>query len=348
MKFLKNIFLILFSVFVMQETVQAQIEYNPIDWGVHPMEFSNVGTIGWQFLKLHTNARSAAMGGVSSPLGEGNANSAFLNPASLADVTDIDVAFNYMNWVADIGYNSVSAVRNFGSYGIIGINMIYVDYGEEVRTEYQETVTVTDVIYTPVLDGLGMVSASDMAVGLSYAKQITEKLQVGGTIQYLRERIDDAKTSTWAINIGTVFYTGFRTLRVSMLGQNFGPDAEFREFENRIQTVPFSIKLPSQFNLGLAMDVIESSSDNPHRLLVAVDYIVPNDGRKKVNLGTEYEFMDLFLLRAGYRFNYDEEGLTLGAGLKYTGGGMRFNIDYAFIDTGIFDNVHMFTIGLNL
>jgi len=326
----------------------AQINYNDIDWGVHPMDYSSVGTAGWQFLKLPSNARNASLGGVQSSISFGDANSAFTNPASLADVENMDFSFNYMEWVADISYNSVSAVKNFRNIGTFGLNLIFVDYGEEIRTEYHEEQLISDVIYTPVMDGLGTFSANDMAIGLAFARQITDKLQVGANVKYLQEQIDDARTSVWSLDVGTMFYTGFKTLRVSMLGKQFGPDAEFRDYAYRVERVPFRMKLPMYLSIGAAIDLLEKKPDSPHHMILAMDYVVPNDAPKKINAGTEYVFMNTFALRCGYRFNYDEEGLTLGAGLNYAMGGFKMKIDYAFVDVGLFEQVHMFSIGLSL
>ena len=58
--------------------------------------------------------------------------------------------------------------------------------------------------------------------------------------------------------------------------------------------------------------------------------------------------MNTFALRGGYRFNYDEEGLTLGAGLNYGLSGFKFKLDYAYVDVGLFEQVHMFSIGMSL
>ncbi|MCX6143098.1 MAG: hypothetical protein NTZ35_07750, partial [Ignavibacteriales bacterium] len=105
---------------------RGQVGTNPVDWGVEPLDISRVGSAGWQFLKLPTDARSAAMGGVQSSLGFGNANSAFNNPASAADVQGMEVQFSSMKWVADIRYNSLSFVDNLGSYGTVGVHAIYL------------------------------------------------------------------------------------------------------------------------------------------------------------------------------------------------------------------------------
>jgi len=340
--------LVLFHFMLLFNISFAQIKYNEIDYGIHPMEYSPVGTVGFQYLNLFTNARSAAMGGVISAIGYGDANSSFMNPASLTDVQNINLSFNQMKWVADIDYNTISMVKKFSRIGTLGFHMIYVNYGDEPRTEYREEVTPTEIVYVPVLDELGTVDASDLAIGISYARQITEKLHFGTNLRFLEERIDDAKTHTWAIDVGTVFYTGFKSLRISMLGKNFGPDAEFRKFSNRIQMVPFSIKLPMQLWIGSAIDLLESTRQNQHRLTLMLDYVVRNDGKDKLNLGTEFSFQDILILRTGYRFQNDEGKYTLGGGIKYETGGLQINIDYAYIDTGIFNGVNMFSFNIKM
>ena len=59
----------------------------------------------------------------------------------------------------------------------------------------------------------------------------------------------------------------------------------------------------------------------------------------------EYAFRDLLYLRAGYKLNFDEEGLTYGFGLAYSG----IRIDYSYSDFGEFLNaVHRFSVGFGL
>ena len=52
--------------------------------------------------------------------------------------------------------------------------------------------------------------------------------------------------------------------------------------------------------------------EHANPLLVSIDAIHPRDYTERINLGAEYVLMDMIALRAGYRFNYDEEGLTAG------------------------------------
>ncbi len=350
---MKKIFKVIFSLTILaiaSSSTMAQINYNDTDWGIHPMDYSRVGGSGWQFLKLPTNARTAAMGGVNSAIGYGDANSAFTNPASAADVNNISASFNNMEWVADIGYNGVSVIKNMNRLGVFGLNISYVNYGDMIRTENMASVDQfgNDVGIQPTYTGLGTFSAHDMAIGFLYSRRISNKLQLGGNLKYLEEKLDDATTSNWTLDIGTMYFTGFNSLRISMLGRSFGPDAEFSKYDERIQRTPIKVKMPMMFVLGAAYDLIEKADGSPHRLIIAGEYVKPNDGPDKGNFGSEYTFMSMFTLRAGYRYNYDEEGLTFGGGFSYSLAEISVSINYAFIDAGLFDSVNMLSIGIGM
>jgi len=47
----------------------------------------------------------------------------------------------------------------------------------------------------------------------------------------------------------------------------------------------------------------------------------------------------------GYTFNTDEEGLSLGSGVKVDLGSATVLVDYAYVAFGVFDAVHMFLLG---
>ena len=322
----------------------GQINYNDADWGVQAMDYSRVGTSGFQFLKLPTNARNTAMGGVLSAVGYGDSKSALTNPASVSDVKGTDVYFNSMKWVADIQYNNISVVHSLGVYGCIGLNLSYLDYGTMIRT-----VNLPDDNgnVMPVTEGLGTFSAYDLAFGLAYSKRITDQLQLGGNVRLVQEKIDDAKTTTWSVDIGTLYWTGLGSFRISMLGKNFGPDAEYTSYSGRIERAPVKIRMPMMFTLGAAYDILEIKPEFPHRLTLAAEYIKPNDGLEKINLGAEYFLFYNFYLRAGYRFNYDEDTFTFGFGVEYSiDDDILIKFDYAYLNLGRFNSVSLLTAGI--
>lgn len=322
-----------------------------VDYGVHPSDFQHTGRSGWQFLKVPTNARIAGMGGITTSIGRGDAFSAFGNPSLITDVQNLEVGITRMNWLVDIAYNSASIVKNFGALGAFGINLIYLDYGNMVRTENEEILDNfgnSTGMSRQVLDGLGTFGARDYAVGLSYGRRVSDRFQVGGTAKWVNTEIDDASTGQWSVDVGTMFYTGFRSLRVAMSGNNFGPDAEFVSYDERLGIPAVQMKMPMVFILGVGYDLIEESSDSPHLWSLGMEFTHPNDGPEKIHLGTEYSFMNLVRLRGGYRFNYDEENLTLGAGLNMKTSMIGLKADYAYVAFGRFNSVHVFSIAIGL
>ncbi len=330
----------------------AQDQPRPdVDYGIHSADFQHTGQSGWQFLKLPTNARTAALGGITTSIGHGDAFSAFGNPSLITDVENLEIGFSRMNWLVDIAYNTASIVKNLGGVGTFGLNLIFLDYGAMTRTYNEEIMDGTGKstgLSRQVLEGNGTFTARDYAFGLSYGRRVTDRFQVGGTLKYATEEIDDASTGQWAIDVGTMFYTGFRSLRISMSGRNFGPDAEFVSYDERLGIPAVQVKMPMVFALGTGLDIIESREGNPHMLSLGAEFIHPNDGPEKIHLATEYSFMNLVRLRGGYRFNYDEENLTLGGGLNLKTSGFGLKADYAYLAFGRFDAVHMFTVSIGL
>jgi hypothetical protein len=222
--------------------------------------------------------------------------------------------------------------------------VIYLDYGSQVRTE---NVLLEGGIMDIRTEGLGTFGASDLAIGLSYARQITDRLQVGGNIRFLQQQLDDADMTGLTFDIGTVYYTGIKSFRIAMLGRHFGADTEYENFNARVGFSPYATRTPSVFVLGAAVDVLEGV-DSPHLWTVASEFTRPNDGDPKVNLGTEYTFNNLATLRAGYRFNYDEEGLTVGGGLNISTRSFSVRVDYAYVKFGRLGDLNMFTLALGL
>lgn len=324
--------------------------YPDIDYGIHPSEFQQVGMSGMQFLKLPTNARIAALGGITTSIGRGDAYSVFGNPSLVADVPDMELGLTSMTWLVDIAYNAGAFVKNMGALGSVGVSFIFLDYGDMWRTENQEIFDEkgnTTGQTKQVID-LGTYTANDYALGLSYARNITDRFQVGGTAKYLHQTLDEAGSGQWAIDVGTMFQTGFRSLRISMTGRNFGPDLQFVEYDDQLGVPAANVKMPMVFALGTAYDLLDGSNNSPHLLTLGAEFTHPNDGPEKVHVASEYTFMRFVSLRGGYRFNYDEEGLTVGGGIKLKTASFGLAIDYGFIDFGRFDSVHIFSLGLGL
>jgi hypothetical protein len=86
-------------------------------------------------------------------------------------------------------------------------------------------------------------------------------------------------------------------------------------------------------------------------LVVAVDAVHPTNDYESMNVGGEFSFMNILVLRGGYQSLFlddSEGGLTLGVGLnsKMLFSDALVKFDYAYRDYGRLKDVHSFSVSL--
>ena len=337
--FLINILVILCLI----SSLSAQSVRPPVA-GIEPPDFDRVGQTGWQFLHLPTSARTAALADIKSGLTHNNVTAIFNNPANMAEVENLDASFSQINYVADINYLTAAIAKNFDNWGTFGIFLANLNIGDMVRTQ---NVYNAQLDLTERSGDLGTFTAGDLMIGLSYARYVTDRLMIGGNISYIEEKLDETEVSNWNTDFGLYYKTGFKSLRLSMVARNFGPDTEFQGF-SELYGIPQSVRMPIDFRLGVGYDILESTEDFRQRLTAYLEGVHPNDGPERIHLALEYNLLEVLSLRGGYKFNYDEQGLTFGGGVDFSMGGMSGRIDYAYLDYGRLTNVHLFTVGFGM
>ncbi len=327
-------------------SVAASILY--LAGSVWAAEFDNLGTSGAQFLKLDVDARVVGLGGANAAVTRG-AMALYYNPAGITNVDENSVALSYTDWIADIKYNYLAYARPLSGFGNVGIHVAVLTMDDMERTTLEQP------------DGTGeMFGANSWVVGISNAHQLTNRFSFGVTAKYIREKISELSSGSVAFDFGTIYYTGFRSLRIAMSTRNFGTDSKFDGTElettydqdNDPTTTPVEIRLnteshplPLSFRLGVAYD-FEFDEDN--KLLAALDGYNTRDRGQQGSVGFEYSWQNRLALRAGYKMRTDEEGLALGGGYDFEISGFgNLGINYAWADLGRLENAHRFSLVLN-
>jgi len=328
-----RVFAAMAGAFILPLSVKAQS-------GPAPSEIERSGQSGWQFLKINGDARQAAMGGAFSAISRGDASAVFGNPASLADVRGFDVQVSALKWVADIGHSSVAIAGSVGDVGVFALSVAMLNYGDIAETINMSTGADGT---TPLVTG-NTFTAGDIAAGLSYARNITDRLSVGGSFRLMRETIAELSMNNWSLDFGTLYYTGVSSLRIAVTARNFGPDSRFGGWSEQYQTLSDNVRMPLDIRLGMAMDFLDDEQ-SPHLLTVVVEGDHPNDGTEKFHVGVSYGFEKTFFLRGGYKFNYDVQKYTFGAGINFPIGSCLGTVSYAYVDFGVLTQVHMFSLG---
>jgi long-subunit fatty acid transport protein len=299
-----------------------------------------VGQSGMKWLSIPVGARAVAMGGAYTSVAD-DISSVFWNPAGSAFTKGGHVFLNQTQWIADIKMNAAALSYNTGQWGVVGVSFMSVDWGVFNGTRRIDS--------GPGYIETGTFSPSSFAAGLNYGLRLSESFAFGLNFKYVSEKLGSQLEGTWddpihytgkmnliAFDIGTIYYIGYRDLRIGMSLQNFSNEKQYRT-----ETFP----LPLTFKFGAAMNVMafwmESSQ---HTLTVATDFMHPRDYTERVHVGLEYGFNDMLYLRGGYKYNYDEESLTFGAGFNFSFlQSLALRLDYSYQEFGNFDGVHMFS-----
>ncbi len=281
---------------------------------------AKVGTAVAQFLEIPVSARGEGM--ASARIGTiDDISSIYYNPGALAWQNRRQFVISHSMLYAGISHD-FAAYTMPAMGGVVGVSAITLYTGQmDETTPYQP-------------EGTGRTfSAGDLALGVSYSKFLTDRFSFGMTVKYLGEYYADVHAHGWAMDIGTIFKTAFRDIRLGMMLSNFGPDLKFLS-----QSAP----LPMCFHFGASGELINTA---PHRLTFDIEGSHPNDNLEKFQAGLEYAYNEMFFLRAGGKLQYDSDLFTLGAGFKLPVGAMRIGFDYSFTYMRHLDSVHRFTIG---
>ncbi len=315
---------------------------------------TKVGTTAAPFLEIGIGARAIGMGGAFVAVAS-DATALYWNPSGLSRLSRNEVVLIHTQWLADTRFDFAGIVLQLGQFGTLGASITSFSMDDmEVRT-----------IEKP--EGTGeMFSAGDFSLGLSYARNLTDRFSVGFNAKYIQQKIWHMNASSIAMDVGLLFRTHFNDLKIGMSISNFGnkmrmegkdtmvrhdidPDhlGNNDRINAHLDTDRWS--LPLIFRVGLAMDVLKMGSSS--RLTLAGDATHPNNNSEYLNMGLEFATKEIFFLRLGYKslfLNDSEQGFTAGAGMEYNlVGNVVIKIDYAYADFSRLDNVQRFSLGLS-
>jgi hypothetical protein len=150
----------------------------------------------------------------------------------MSDIYFFDASGSINKWIADINHTAFSlAINPFnGDYGVFGFSAQLVDYGDFYGT-------VVNRASPQGYDDTGIFSLNALAIGVGYAKKISDMFSIGGQIKWIQQdlgesiipvnirvnptnediRIADTTTasnklSPLVFDFGTQFRTGIKSL----------------------------------------------------------------------------------------------------------------------------------------
>ncbi len=258
------------------------------------------GTGGALELRLPVGPRGSALG--SSVVGDASGIEAlFWNPAGLATIERTEATFSHTQYFADMKLNYAAVGTHLG-IGTLAFNAKVLSIGDVIVTT-EDAPDGTGEILSPTFSVLGM----------SYARQFTDRVLFGLTTNFVNERIRSASATGVSFDFGVQYVTGYRGLRLGMAMKNFGPSMEFGGDDFNVnlrppdtdptssnRTLAFtsaSFEQPSFFSLGATIDVVKNANS---RLALMSAFQNNNFVGDNYSGGAEWSYKDTFALRGSW------------------------------------------------
>ena len=258
----------------------------------------------------------------------------FGNPAGLAaGDAGTEVLFSHANYIADMNLNYVAIAQTMGGLGRVGFTAKVLSIGDIIRTTEDAPDGTGDVLH-PTFTTLG----------LSYAKALTDRVNFGGTVHLISEKVMSTGATNVSFDFGFQYDTGVRGVRLGAAMQNFGNQQHFtgEDFDQNLvlpQDDPQSAnrtlslttsqaELPSLFSGSVSYPVLQGVN----ALTVHGVYQSNSFNVDEFRFGGEYIYRKQFALRLGYKYTSSSDeifGLTYGLGVQVPIGSTKMDLDYA-------------------
>ncbi len=314
------------------------------------------GEAGAYELLLNPWARSAGIHSMSTSLVNG-VEAMNLNIAGMIRInkSELVIAHTILYDGTGMSLNSVGYTQRVGQSGAFGLTVCSVDFGDIAVTTTAQP-EGTGATYSP----------NFFNMGISYAHIFENKVSVGILVRGVSESIADVSAFGFAIDAGVQYVTGPEdNFKFGISLRNVGSPMKFGGEGLSFQTlnpggdVSYQLtasqraarfELPAVLNLGMSYDFLVGTK---HRITPLANFTANSFSRDQIGGGLEYSFNEMFMVRAGYKYDLGatsaDQGIDTGvaAGVSFEvplkkGSSSRFGVDYAYRASSPFNGTHNF------
>lgn len=184
---------------------------------------TNVSTTIGQFLLIEPSARLSAMGNSGTAI-EGDVMGVYYNPGAISSITTIKSQFTHSNWLAGIKYNYAIIAIPINELSGVVLNLSSLRSGD-ILVRTVELPLGTGEYY----------SANDLSLGIGYGTKLTDRVNVGMQIFYLKQSIMHSQVSGLGLNLGTQYRLTDGGIILGASLSNYGTRDNFKGRDLRIR-----------------------------------------------------------------------------------------------------------------
>ena len=326
---------------------------------------SGVGTRAAEFLTIPVGPRAVGMGGAYAATAD-EISAIYWNPAGLGFIESREAFLTVIERPLDIRYTyGAIAVPLWQGKLVLGAFLSVLNSGDqEITTEFQP-------------EGTGaFYSAYSLSGGGALAYNFSDRFCAGLVVKEVHEDIFGLTQNAVAFDMGTNYHEellgvpvrlaftltnlgtnmafGGDRLKVSVDPEDIYPGEDVGRLPRSALRQTSSFELPTSFHLAASADILNLGGQH---LIAAVDFAENSNQPISISLGAELtrkiNAKSSASLRAGWRFQQDEVGLTgaerlrglsAGGGYAYRLYNLTIRADYAYRDLGIIGGNHTYSL----
>lgn len=311
----------------------------------------------YNFLNLTGSARQAALGGETLTLID-DVNQPLWNPSVINKDLSGDLSLNYLNYLADLNYTSISYAHTINNnFGTIHSGISYLNYGKLVGADENGVES-------------GNFKAYDLALSIGYSYRIiNSNFVVGSNVKLVNSVIENYSSFGIGADFAILFNNVNKPYIFTIVLRNVG--YQIKLFDEDRENLPLQLDLGASYKLinvpitwYFTLNNLQKwklSYPNPSNTETDIDgnetdeniSFIENSLRHFV-IGAEIFSEGLFNIRLGYNFRRSKElqlidkrtfaGFTAGFGIKLK----KFKLDYAFSKFHPASNASTFSLLINL
>lgn len=236
------------------------------------------------------------------------------NIAGLAFVKNTEVGLAYSAYLAGSGVSisNLGIAQNVGNFGVLGLNIMSVGFGD-----------ITTTTYDNPEGGIGSYKPQYLTLQLGFGRQFAKGIYAGIGGTFVSEQINNIKANGACFEAGIQYVTGkndnfhfgvtLRNVGTNMRFNGNGFSVNVQEpvnglYQLNMQTPTEKFEMPTYLNFGLSYDfypgqsIIKEGEEAKHRATVMANFTSNSFNNDYLGAGLEYAFREMFMLRAGYRY----------------------------------------------
>ena len=280
------------------------------------------GKSSFDVLNLPVSSHINALGGNNISIVEEDITVMYHNPALVGQEMSMQMAANYMRYVAGINLGGVSYAQAAGAHGTWAAGLQFAGYGTMRQTDAAGTIT-------------GTFSPKDILFGGLYAHDITSSLRGGIYAKMLYSTYESYTALAMFVDLGINYYHAEKEFSLSLVVKNLG--GQLKRYDTENIAMPWDIQLgfsktlrhaPFRFSLTaqhltrwhLSFETVDDAGE-----LEVKDNFASNLFRHLV-FGVDYIPSRNFYLAIGYDYKRKSDmatagrrilsGFTAGAGIR--------------------------------